>query len=83
MPQEDNFKTERDAASLWINGLMIGTNLSAVILHGLVARGVFTAEVARELITDAEAKIGGMELPSVYKTGAQKLMQKYRESLRE
>lgn len=56
----------RREAQLFIAGTLTGSNIAVVILHGLVAKGVFTNEVARALLDDAHNKCAKFELPAGY-----------------
>lgn len=55
-------------AQLFTNAVLLGTNLSAAILHALVIKGVFTKEVAVALIDDAFDKAQSMSFPPGYQS---------------
>lgn len=56
----------RRETQLFIGGMIVGTNISSVILRGLVAKGVFRKEEVEALLDDAEDACRNIELPAGY-----------------
>jgi hypothetical protein len=62
-------------AQLFTAGLLTGANIGAVILHGLVIKGVFTKEMARALLDDAQSKTVATPVPKGYENAVRHLFE--------
>jgi hypothetical protein len=68
--QNENRQRE---ALLFVVALTAGANIGGVILHGLVAKGVFSKEAALSLLEDARLATSNIALPPGYENSVDQL----------